>query len=82
MSVQQKRRFDAKGTPLERHGIDDRADDRKRITGTTWNETCRTEPRAMLKGANLCGGIPEYGEVVPAVSEVSPVIDSVAISKR
>ncbi len=33
LSVQQKRRFDAKGTHLERHGIEDRADNRKRITG-------------------------------------------------
>jgi|HubBroStandDraft_6_1064221.scaffolds.fasta_scaffold14991_4 hypothetical protein len=35
LSVRQKRRFEAKGTHLERHGIDNRADDRKRITGPT-----------------------------------------------
>ena len=33
LRVRQKRRFEAKGTHLERQGIDDRADDRKRITG-------------------------------------------------
>jgi hypothetical protein len=33
LSVRQKRRFEAKGTHLERHGIDTRADDHKRITG-------------------------------------------------
>jgi len=49
LSVQQKRRFEAKGTHLERHGIDDRADDRKRITGATWSKTFPTERRATLK---------------------------------
>ena len=43
LSVRQKRRFEATGTHLERHGIDDGAGDGKRITGEDAGKSSRAQ---------------------------------------
>ena len=58
LSVQQKRRFEAKGTHLERHGIDDSAGDGKRITGEDARKSVAARTQQRIAEAACRHGTP------------------------